>query len=304
MNHIFQPFLRKFVLVFFDDILIYSKDYSSHISHIDEVFQIMPTHSLKVKLSKCSFVVTSVAYLGHVILGHGVSVDPSKVQCITDWPQPKTLKALRAFLSLTGYYRNFVAPYGLLAKPLSDMLKSNNFIWTPNSKAAFLKLKQALPNFNEPFVVETYASGLGIGTVLQQNRHPIAYLSKSLSPKNQILSVYEKEMLAILFAVEKWRHYLLGQAFTILTDHKTLKRLLNQRITTLAQNQWLSKLLGYNYKVEYHAGPLNTIPDVLSRCHEVCAIQAFSTPIFDCLTRIDKACNEDPSSQTIIHALQ
>lgn len=162
----------------------------------------------------------------------------------------------------------------------------------------------ALPDFTIPFVIETDASGTDIGAVLQQQHHPIAFLSKPLSPRNQALSVYEKEMLAVLFAVEKWRHYLLGQHFTILTGHKTLKHLLDQRITTPAQHLWLSKLLGYNYSVEYRAGHLNTAADTLSRQAELCPIQAFSSPIFDCLPQIDRACASNPESQAIISALQ
>lgn len=181
MNHIFQPFLRRFVLVFFDDILVYSPDLSSHITHLQHVFQVLRAHCLKVKLSKCSFAQHSVAYLGHVISSQGVVVDPTKVQCILDWPKPQTLKALRGFLGITGYYRKFVAHYGLIAKPLSNMLKHNNFVWTPPAEAAFIQLKQALasahvlalPNFNEPFIIETDASGTGIGVVLQQQQHPI-----------------------------------------------------------------------------------------------------------------------------------
>lgn len=311
MNHIFKPFLRKFVLVFFDDILIYSKDLDSHLSQLLQVFDSLREHCLKVKLSKCSFAQSQVQYLGHVISQQGVSVNPSKIQCIVDWPQPQTLKALRGFLGLTGYYRKFVAHYGIIAKPLSDMLKTNNFVWSPASEAAFATLKNALttapilalPDFSHPFVIETDASGTGIGAILQQHRHPIAYLSKSLSPKNQALSVYEKEMMAILYAVDKWRHYVLGQVFTILTDHKTLKHMLDQRITTPAQHHWLSKLLGYNYKVEYRVGNLNTVADALSRV-ELYSIQAFSNPIFDCLPKIDRACANDPEAQQVITALQ
>ncbi|KAK9913983.1 hypothetical protein M0R45_037782 [Rubus argutus] len=312
MNHVFRPFLRNFVLVFFDDILVYSATLDSHIAHLEEVFMVLETHQLHVKLSKCTFAQPSVQFLGHIISHQGVSVDPSKVQCLTDWPKPKTIKALRGFLGLAGYYRRFVHHFGQIARPLHDMLKAHNFLWTPAADDAFIQLKHAvtsapvlaLPDFSQPFIVETDASGLGIGAVLSQQRHPIAFLSKTLSPRNQTLSVYEKEMLAILFAIDKWRPYLLGQHFTILTDHQTLKHLLDQRISTPAQHKWLAKLLGYDYKIEYRPGHLNIVPDLLSRRHELCSIQTLSAPVFDCIPQIDQACHRDPEALPIITALQ
>lgn len=128
MNHVFKPLLRQCVLVFFDDILVYSHDLQSHFLRLAEVFQLLRENQLKVKLSKCSFAQPSVQYLGHVISAQGVSVDPDKVQCVLDWPKPKILKALRGFLGLCGYYRRFVRHFGPIAKPLTDMLKSDNSI--------------------------------------------------------------------------------------------------------------------------------------------------------------------------------
>lgn len=312
MNQVFRPLLRQCVLVFFDDILVYSQDLDSHLQHLEQVFILLNNNHLKVKLSKCSFALPQVHYLGHIISGEGVAVDPSKIQCITDWPKPSTIKALRGFLGLAGYYRRFVRHFGMIAKPLTDMLKSENFIWTPKSEAAFIQLKEAvttapvlaLPDFTQPFSVETDASGVGIGAVLTQNKHPVAFLSKTLSPKNQALSVYDKEMLAVLYAIDKWRPYLLGHQFTIITDHQTLKHLLDQRIATPAQHKWLVKLLGYDYRIEYRPGNLNTVPDILSRRHELCVIQSVSAPVFDSLSHIDQACLRDPEAQTIISSLQ
>lgn len=311
MNIVFKPYLHKFVLVFFDDILVYSKDVASHTSHLAQVFNVLEANQLKIKLSKCSFGQSNVNYLGHIINGEGVSTDPAKVQCLTDWPKLTTLKGLRGFLGLAGYYRCFVQHFGLIAKPMTDMLKIGNFVWTPASEEAFTHLKTAvtiapvlsLPDFSKPFTIETDASGMGIGTVLSQEKHPIAFLSKSLSPRNQALSVYDKEMFAILYAVDKWRPYILGRSFTILTDHQTLKHMLDQRITTPSQYKWLGKLLGYDYKIEYRAGHLNTVPAVLSRRHELCAIQAISAPLFDSLHHLDQVCLRDPEAQSIVSLL-
>lgn len=218
MNGIFRPLLRKCVLVFFDDIFIYSTDWDTHLTHLQQVFDMLRHNNLKVKLPKCSFGQPQVSYLGHIISTSVVAMDPKKVQCIQEWPKPTTVKALRDFLGLAGYYRRFIWHSSIITKPLIDMLKSNNFEWTSHSEFAFTHLKKALtiapttapvltlPNFEEEFMIETDASGCGIGAMFTQQKHPVAFLSKLLSPKNQALSVYDKEMFAILYAVDKWCH--------------------------------------------------------------------------------------------------
>ncbi|XP_057780007.1 uncharacterized protein LOC130998610 [Salvia miltiorrhiza] len=217
MNTVFRPFLGKFVLVFFDDILIFSKSMAQHLLDLEKVFQVMAEQQLFAKASKCSFGTSHVEYLGHIISDKGVAADPQKIQAMVDWPKPKNLKALRGFLGLTGYYRKFVRNYGSIARPLNDITKKGNFIWREKAEEAFHALKKAmvtapvlaLPNFELPFVLETDDCYNGIGAVLMQDHHPIAFLSKSLAPKNRGLSIYEKEFLAIILATEKWRSYLL-----------------------------------------------------------------------------------------------
>ncbi|GJZ40777.1 putative mitochondrial protein [Tanacetum coccineum] len=192
MNTVFKPFLRKFVLVFFDDILIYSQNEEEHLNHLEKVLKVMKEHSLFAKMSKCHFGVNKVEYLGHFITSEGVVTDPTKIEAMVNWPVPQTVKQLRGFLGLTGYYRRFIRHYAILSKPLTR---------SPIS--------------------------LGIGAVLQQEGHPIAYLSKTLSSKHQSLSTYEKEFLAVLLAVDKWRGYLMDRHFKIKTDHFSLKYLLD-----------------------------------------------------------------------------
>ena len=179
-------------------------------------------------------------YLGHIISAKGASTDPEKIAAMVEWPVPTTIKQLRGFLGLIGYYRRFIKHYGLISKPLTDLLKKNAFLSSEKSQVAFDTLKNAmvsapilaLPNFSLLFIMETDASGIGIGAVLMQQGHPIAYLSKSLAPKHQHLSAYEKEFLAMVLAVEKWRPYLLGKHFIIKTDHFSLKYLVQQKIIT------------------------------------------------------------------------
>jgi hypothetical protein len=246
MNSVFKRYMRKFVLVFFDDILVYSKDLQSHYEHLRLVLELLRSHTLYAKHSKCVFAAKRVEYLGHVITCQGVSTDDSKIEAMKQWPQPSKIKQLRGFLGLTGYYRRFVKSYAIISHPLTQLLKKNSFHWSQTAQVAFETLKQAmieapvlkLPNFNEEFVVETDASGGGIGAVLQQGGHPIAYFSKTLSLRHQTLSTYERELLAVIQALDKWRGYLLGNHFKIKTDHFSLKYLLDQRITTLAQMKW------------------------------------------------------------------
>ncbi|PNX92424.1 retrotransposon-related protein [Trifolium pratense] len=276
MNEIFRPLLRKNVLVFFDDILIYSKDWVSHLSHLNAVLELLTAHSLVANRKKCFFGQRSVEYLGHVISEEGVAVDPGKVVSVLQWPQPKTVKGVRGFLGLTGYYRKFIRDYGRIARPLTNLTKKEGFIWGEEAQTAFEELKTrlttapvlALPDFSKNFVIECDASGEGIGAILMQEKKPIAYYSKALGMRNLTKSAYEKELMAVVLAIQHWRPYLLGRKFTVSTDQKSLKQLLQQRIVTAEQQNWSAKLLGYDFDIVYKQGKLNKGADALSRIHE------------------------------------
>ena len=188
----------------------------------------------------------------------------------------RTLKHLRGFLGLTGYYRRFIHGYASIAASLTDLLRKDAFNWTPEVTVAFDALKSAmvaapvlrLPDFNETFVIETDASNVGIGAVLMQAGHPISYFSKKLGPRLQASSTYLKELHAIAEAVHKWRQYLLGRFFIIRTDHKSIKELLQQVVQTPDQQIYIRKLLGYHFRIEYKPGRANQAADALSRVHE------------------------------------
>ena len=273
MNDIFRPFLRKYVLVFFDDILIYSKSEVEHCEHMRQVLEALATHKLVVNQKKCVFGKTAVAYLGHTISGQGVAVDSDKVQAILEWPQPTSLKELRGFLGLTGYYRKYVRHYAQIAQPLTDQLRKEAFGWTAKATEAFENLKTAMvtppvlamPNFSQPFVLETDASGYGVGAVLMQNDRPIAYFSKLLGTRAQQKSVYEKELMAICLAVQKWRYFLLGRHFIVRTDQQSLRYMTQQREIGADYQRWVSKLLGYSFEIQYKPGCSNRVADALSR---------------------------------------
>jgi hypothetical protein len=196
-----------------------------------------------LKQSKCAFGASKVEYLGHLVGKDGVRVDPKKIEAMQDWPHPKTLKNLRGFLGLTGYYHLFVKNYRKIASPLTALLKKNSFTWSPTAAQAFQTLKMAictspllaLPDFIKTFFLECDSSGKGIGAVLMQEGRPLAFTSKQLSEINLGKSIYEKEMLAILHAVDLWCPYLLGKRFQIKTNHQSLKYFLEQRISSPKQ---------------------------------------------------------------------
>jgi len=205
-----------------------------------------------------------------------------------------------------------------LAAPLTTLLKKNAFHWTPSATTAFHSLKQAmlhppvlrLPDFNQPFVIECDASGSGLGAVLMQTRQPIAFLSKALKGRALLLSTYEKEFLSLVTAVQHWCSYLLGQTFTVRTDHQALKFLLEQKMGTPSQQRWLSKLLGYDFVIEYKPGCENRVADALSRLndsavlHEEASISFISFPTPDWITDLKSSYPADPHTTTLLHSLQ
>jgi len=219
MNELFRPYMRRFVLVFFDDILVYNLDVETHLKHLEVFLQIRLQNRFYANEKKCHFGCTRISYLGHMITSEGDSADPTKIEAMVKWPQPKNITKLRGFLGLTGYYRRFVAGYGKIAKPLTELLKKGKFEWSVEGTSAFEALKEAviclptlaLPDFEKPFVIETDALGTGIGAVLSQDKRPIAFISQGFSSKGRVKSVYERKLLAIVFVVDKWKHYLTGE---------------------------------------------------------------------------------------------
>ncbi|GJS40089.1 putative mitochondrial protein [Tanacetum coccineum] len=254
MNEIFKPYLRKFTLAFFDDILVYNKSVVKHLMHLKMVLQTMQAHTLFPKRSNYTFAVSQVEYEGHIIYDKGVATYPAKIEAMKDWPVPKNVKQLRGFLGLTSYCNRFIKGYAIISKPLTALLKNNSFKWSSIAQEAFKKLKNAmvqahvlgLPNFKKEFTVENGSCGTGISVVLQQDGHTLAYLSKALSPKHQAMSTYEKEFLAgsenvVIDALSKKEMH--GQLFALIATNVTIK-LLKTIEGSWVEDTKLAELLG------------------------------------------------------------
>ncbi|XP_073151826.1 uncharacterized protein [Henckelia pumila] len=221
-------------------------------------------------------------------------------------------EALRRFLGLTGYYQKFIRDYGKIARPLTDLLKKNSFVCNTQEERAFEELKLALitapvlrmPDFCQEFVVECDASGQGVGAVLIQEGKPIAYYSKALADKALTKSAYERELMALVLAIQHWSHYLLGRKFVVVTDHKPLRSLLQQRITTPDQQYWLAKLLGYEFEIKHKAGTENWAADALSRRDEFGILAALTKVEWVEIEELKKAVRMDQELRDIIEKVQ
>jgi hypothetical protein len=305
MNDVLKSYIRKFVLVFFDDILIFSKTWAEHLQHVKQVFQVLSDNKLFLKRSKCFFGKENVSYLGHIISRDGVAMDPAKIEAVEAWPRPQSLQALRGFLGLTGYYRKFIAGYGEVAAPLTALLKKEAFHWSDAVDTAFMQLKHSLMTapllqmsyFSKRFMVDCDASGAGFGTELHQGDGAIAFFSRAVAPHHQKLPTYERELIDLVKAVRNWRPYL---AFTVCTNHYSLKFILDQQLSTITQHTWVSKLFGYDLTVEYRPGKLNGAPDALFRREEPMGnLHSMSLPTFSLFDNLRDEATTNSQVETI-----
>src|SRR6266508_3287051 len=274
MNSVFMMELDVCVVVFIDDILVYSKNEEEHAKHLRIILDRLQEHQLYAKFSKCQFWLKEVSFLGHILLAKGVAVDPSKVQEVLEWKSPTSVTENRSFLGLAGYYRRFIQDFSKIAKPMTKLLQQEaKFHWTSDCEAAFQKLKTLLttapvltqPDITKSFDVYCDASGTGLGCVLMQEGKVIAYASRQWRKHEEHYATHDLELAAVVHALKIWRHYLLGNVCHIYTDHKSLKYIFTQSELNMRQRRWLELIKDYNLEVHYHPGKANVVADALSR---------------------------------------
>ena len=282
INNVLRPALKKYALVYLDDVIIFSKTIEEHIQHIESVFKLLREAGLKIKLSKCTFLQKQVEYLGHIVTEKGIGPDPKKLLSITNYPTPKNCDELRSFLGLAGYYRKFVKNYADKAHSLTQLTKKDSeWEWGPEQQTAYHLLKDGLtsppilsyPNFSREFIIHTDASGYGVGSVLAQIQEEkgiekevvIAYTSQHLNNTQANWSTVEKEAYAIVHAVKTFYPYLYGRKFQVLTDHRPLQWLMTVKEPTGRLARWALLLQEFDIEINYRPGKANQNADCLSR---------------------------------------
>jgi hypothetical protein len=279
MNDTFRDLLDKSVLVFLDDILIFSRTKEEHIKHVREVLERLRQQKLYAKLSKCELFRNEVEFLGHRIGAGGLAVSQDKVQNVREWPAPKNVHDVRSFLGLAGFYRRFVKDYSKIALPLTELTKTTTtFEWGPTQIAAFEALKRALcstpilliPDPSKPYTLNCDACDYAIGATIQQDHgnglQPVAYMSRKLKPAEINWDTREKEFFALVEACTRWRHYLHSdQPFTLLSDHDSLKYHKTMPHLSGRLARWIEKMAEFDYNIEHIAGVKNVVADALSR---------------------------------------
>ncbi len=275
----------KTCLVYLDDILIYAQTYEEHTARLSEVFARLAAAGLKLKPKKCSLFQQEVAYLGHVVSQSGVATDLEKTRKVQDWPTPCNLKHVRSFIGLCSYYRRFIKDFSRIAAPLYKLThKDVGFKWTSECEHSFQMLKQkltstpilAFPDFSLPFMLDTDASGEGIGGVLSQiqggQEKVIAYASRKLSKSEQNYSVTKRELLAAVHFMKYFKHYLYGKKFTLRTDHGSLRWLYNFKDVQGQLARWIEILSTFDFEISHRPGTQHRNADALSRIADNIAV--------------------------------
>jgi hypothetical protein len=274
MNKVFMEELVKFVVVFIYDILIFFETAEEHAEHLRIVLEKLRKNQLYAKFSKCEFWLEKVVFLGHVLTVEGVAVDPTKIEAVTEWQQPRNITDIRSFFGLAGYYRRFIENLSKIAKPMTELLKNGvPFVWSEKCEASFQELKSkltttpvlTLPDIRKDFGVYCDASRQGLGCVLMQEGKVVAYASRQLRKHEENYPTHDLELVAVVHALKIWRHYLIGNKCDIYTDHKSLKYFFTQSELKMRQRRWLELIKDYDLNIQYHPGKANVVADALSR---------------------------------------
>lgn len=278
MEFVLSGLTWKQCLVYLDDIISYSKTFEEHLNNLDEIFKRMHEANLKLSPEKCVLFQRQVGFLGHLISEKGIETDPKKIEDVVNWPLPRNVREVRSFLGLCSYYRKFVKDFSTVAKPLHKLTeKGENFIWSDDCDLAFEKLKTCLtntpvlsyPKSDGTFILDTDASGVGIGAVLSQlqdeKEKVISYYSKCLSKVERRYCVTRRELLAVVTAIKHYHHYLYGHKFMVRSDHGALRWLTNFKNPEGQIARWLEVLATYDFDLKHRAGRIHSNADALSR---------------------------------------
>jgi len=278
MNEVLQG-LQEFCLVYQDDIIIFSSSFKDHLKHVSLVLDRFKLANITLKKDKCIFGAQEVKYLGHIISSEGIKVNPDKVKVIQNFESPSTRKKLKQFLGILNFYHHFFPNMGATAEPLYQVCSvKNKFSWGPQQQEAFNTLKNQMckaislyyPDFSKPFLLHTDASDYGVSGALSQiddnnQSRVITFCSKTLNNAQRNYSTVEKELLAIIFSLEKFREYIDGQIVNIFTDNKALSYLHSMKITSQRLTRWAWKIQEYSPHINYIPGESNLVADFLSR---------------------------------------
>lgn len=314
-NGMFHDYLDKFVIVYIDDILIYSKSLEENAQDVRLVLQRLRQHKLYAKFSKCEFFKPQVEFLGHTVSADGIGPEKAKVTAVHEWPTPINVKDVRSFIGFANYYRRFIPKFAHIATPLTDLTKQNvPFTWGTPQQEAFDTLRNKLttapllilPDPGLPFHLNVDASSFALGAVLSQDQgnglQPIAYESRKLSPAEQNYPVHDREMLAIIHALRTWRHYLEGPPILGITDHDSLRHFMSQPLLTRRQARWMEFLQDYDIDIKYQPGKTNIVADALSRRADLATI-SFITLDADLVNTIKHAYDNDPNIPPIVTSI-
>ncbi|QRW18405.1 Retrotransposable element Tf2 protein [Rhizoctonia solani] len=335
MNEIFQDLLDVYVIIYLDNILVFSLNEKDHKAHVQEVLKRLQDNDLFCNIKKCHFHVKKIDYLGFIILESGIEVDQSKVTDAMNWSTPKNVKNIQEFLGFVNFYRQFIPNFGNMAQPLYNLLKKDSvWKWDLAEQQSFEGLKKCLtsaplllqPDTTRQFYVECNASDYATGAILSQRNSegklaPVAYLSKSLSPAKKNYNIFDKELLAVIRAFKEWRHLLEGSELPVqvLTDHKNLEYFSTSQSLNKRQIRWANFLVDYNFQIIYRPGAQNKKADILSRRYNLVPLEggvenqvllkpelfiASITPDQEINDLIGEAIYEDDCLKEILHKLQ
>ena len=314
MDHVFRGQLDDFLLVYLDDLIIFSDTLEEHLEHLREVFKILREAKLKLKGKKCQFFLQEVSFLGHVVTPDGIKPDPGKIEKILNFKVPTNVKQVQSFLGLASYYRRFIKDFSKIAHPLIELTKKNgekNFVWGEDQQRAFDVLRKhlitppilAYPDWSKDFMLFTDASNYGLGAILSQLNNEghevvIAYASRHLSQSEMKYSATEKEALAVVFGAKHFKHYLTGNHFTIISDARPLVWLNSIKDPTGKLARWALELSNLKYTIKYRPGRMNQNADCLSRM-----LQITSEPTPVPLSTIEEEQAKDPFCQAVMKYL-